>query len=187
MLLFSGGGVFLNTLIINGAVNENGECRKLIDIFNKNLGAEVINVYKENILPCADCGECRNGGGCVINDNMNNIYDKIVNADIIIFASPIYYSAMTGVMMNFLSRFQMFYLSGAKCREKRAALLLTGGGATKRTDYAEHQLKLALKIINAEYVGLTAYINTDRQSVIYSEETLRAVSELKKSLYGQNP
>ncbi len=175
----------MNTLIINGAVKENGECKKLIEMFNKDLNAEVIDIYKQNLSPCQDCGKCQATGACIIDDNMKDIYEKTINADVIVFASPIYYSSMTGVMMNFLSRYQLFYLSEKKCKNKKAALLLTGGGATKRLDLIEHQLKLVLRIINAKYEGLVAYINTDNQSITGSTDTIKKLDNLKKRLFDQ--
>ncbi|MCD8159002.1 MAG: flavodoxin family protein [Clostridiales bacterium] len=122
----------MNIIIINGSVKKGGECKKLIEMFNEGVDAKIIPVFAENISPCTECSFCSKTGECVIKDNMRKYYSDIIDADLIVLASPVYFSSLTGVMLNFLSRFQVFFLNGDIIKKKkRAVLLLTGGGATK--------------------------------------------------------
>ncbi|KAH3757766.1 flavodoxin family protein [Pelomyxa schiedti] len=77
-------------------------------------GAEVEKVYLhgKHIGGCTDCHGCRATGRamkCVLNDDMNAIYPKIVEADIIIHATPVYFWSMTAQMKSYMDRWTAFY------------------------------------------------------------------------------
>ena len=56
---------------------------------------ELFSVSGKDIRPCDGCYACRTGK-CHIKDDMQPLYDKMVEADGIIFGTPIYYYSMTG-------------------------------------------------------------------------------------------
>ncbi|MCD8089672.1 MAG: NAD(P)H-dependent oxidoreductase [Clostridiales bacterium] len=171
----------MNILIVNGSAKRGGECEKLIDIFNEGTGASVISVFFENISPCVDCGCCEKTGECVIKDDMTKYYSALRDADLIVLASPIYFSSLTGIMMNFLSRLQVFYLNGDIIKnEKKALLLLTGGGSTKKLDIAERQAKIALTAVKGRLIETIAFTETDKMSVADSEEVREKIRSFKE-------
>jgi multimeric flavodoxin WrbA len=71
-------------------------------------GAEVEQVLlsEKNIHPCRGCFACwaKTPGQCVIKDDMTELLEKIKIADIIVFATPLYFFNMTGIMKNFMDR-----------------------------------------------------------------------------------
>ncbi|MCD7904519.1 MAG: flavodoxin family protein [Clostridiales bacterium] len=173
----------MNIIIVNGSPKRGGQCEKLIKMFNEGINAEIIDVFFENISPCTDCGGCRDSGKCVIEDDMTKHYGEIAEMDIIVFASPLYFSSLTGIMMNFLSRFQVFFYNGELIKkEKRAILLLTGGGTTKKTDISERQLKIALTAIKGKLMDTIAFTETDRKSVEESQGTKEKIDRVKAKL-----
>ncbi len=74
----------------------------------KESGAEVELFYtrKLNINPCTGEFNCwlKTLGKCYQNDDMNILYPKIAEADVIIFATPVYVDGVTGQMKNFIDR-----------------------------------------------------------------------------------
>jgi multimeric flavodoxin WrbA len=60
-------------------------------------GAEVelYSVVGKAIAPCDGCRTCRETGECHIKDDMQNIYNKLLEADGIIFGTPVYFYSMT--------------------------------------------------------------------------------------------
>jgi multimeric flavodoxin WrbA len=60
-------------------------------------GAEVelYSVVGKAIAPCDGCRTCRETGECHIKDDMQNIYSKLLEADGIIFGTPVYFYSMT--------------------------------------------------------------------------------------------
>jgi multimeric flavodoxin WrbA len=56
---------------------------------------ELYSVSGKNIQPCEGCGSCRNTGQCHQEDDMQELFDKMIGADGIIFGTPIYFWGMT--------------------------------------------------------------------------------------------
>jgi len=74
----------------------------------KEAGAEVELFYtrKLNINPCTGEFNCwlKTPGKCYQNDDMNILYPKIDEADVIVFATPVYVDGVTGPMKNLIDR-----------------------------------------------------------------------------------
>jgi len=77
----------------------------------KSLGAEVekIIVDKLKIAPCREYYGCLRDGNCVIRDDMDDIYLKLLAADIIIVASPIFFYGLTGQLKALIDRCQALW------------------------------------------------------------------------------
>jgi multimeric flavodoxin WrbA len=72
----------------------------------KAEGAEVelYSVSGKNIQPCDGCWTCMESGQCHIKDDMQELYDKLLAADGIIFGTPIYFYAMTAQAKTVMDR-----------------------------------------------------------------------------------
>ena len=101
----------MKTLIINGSPRKNGNTTALVNKLTDNLQGEykILNAYYCNISPCIDCRYCRDNIGCAINDEMQEIYDYILECDNILIASPIYFSEIAGKVLDFGSRLQTYF------------------------------------------------------------------------------
>ena len=86
--------------------NTSWAVEKILEGANKN-GAETVFYSSSdlNIKPCRGCLGCvKSGNGCVIKDDMQNIYAALKDADAIVFASPVYMGQMTGQAKVFMDR-----------------------------------------------------------------------------------
>jgi len=81
-------------------------------------GAMVDELYLVDftIKECDGCHKCWEGKGCSKNDEMCNIYPKIIQSDVIIFGTPVYWYGPTGLMKIFIDRF--VYFNSPENREK---------------------------------------------------------------------
>jgi multimeric flavodoxin WrbA len=72
----------------------------------KQEGAEVelFSVAHKNIKPCDGCRACFKTGICSIKDDMQGLYDKLLESDGIIFGSPVYFYSMTAQAKIFIDR-----------------------------------------------------------------------------------
>ena len=72
----------------------------------RDAGCEVefITLKDKTINFCRGCLACQNLGKCVLKDDMENLINKVQNADVIIYATPIYYYEMCGQLKTFLDR-----------------------------------------------------------------------------------
>ena len=66
----------------------------------EDAGAETttFNLYDMNIKPCQGCLACRKTGFCVVQDDFQNMFKHIIDADVVVFGSPIYLWQITAQM-----------------------------------------------------------------------------------------
>ena len=126
----------MKTLILNGSPRENGDTVSLIRKITKKMDGEyrIVNAYRCNISPCVDCRYCWNHPGCAIEDEMQEVYAYIQECDNVLIASPVYFSELTGKLLDLGSRLQTYYCSAffrkenPVPKEKKGAVILVGGG-----------------------------------------------------------
>ena len=72
----------------------------------REMGAEteIIRLAEKEVKPCDACLTCRETGKCRINDDFQEIFDKMVEADGIILASPVYFGSATPQLMALIDR-----------------------------------------------------------------------------------
>ena len=124
-------------LILKGSMRKNGNTDRLADEFERGVrtgGAEVTSIAlrEKRIDDCSGCGACQlNGGTCVRKDDMQIIYRAMKEADIIVFASPVYFYSWTATMKRVIDRsFAVEQLLTGK-----TFFLLTAGAAPEEKYY----------------------------------------------------
>jgi len=75
---------------------------------------ELVSLREKQIQFCKGCFACHKLGKCVINDDAPEIVTKMHDADVIAFATPIYYYEMCGQMKTLLDRANPLYESDYK-------------------------------------------------------------------------
>ena len=101
-------------IVISTSLRRGSNSDMLADQFvegAKAAGNEVekISLVGKNIQFCKGCLGCQKLGRCVINDDVNDIMDKVLKADIICWATPIYYYEMSGQMKTLIDRMNGMY------------------------------------------------------------------------------
>ncbi|MFH1248681.1 MAG: NAD(P)H-dependent oxidoreductase [archaeon] len=76
----------------------------LIGARDAENSTELLNLYDYRIGYCKGCWTCSKTGKCVIKDDFQQIFSKLEKSDVIILASPVYFSNVSGVMKNFFDR-----------------------------------------------------------------------------------
>lgn len=84
----------------------------------KAAGNDVVkfSLLGKNIQFCKGCLACQKLRRCVIKDDVNDIMSKVLNADVVVWATPIYYYEMSGQMKTLLDRLNPLYPSDYKFR-----------------------------------------------------------------------
>lgn len=98
-----------NVLIISSSPRRHGNSDLLCDMFAKGAEESGNNVEKiflkdKEINYCIGCGVCNTTHSCVIKDDMAEILDKMVNADVIVLATPVYFYSMAAQMKTLIDR-----------------------------------------------------------------------------------
>lgn len=115
-----------------GSPRKNQNTDSLLNAFLKgikeNSNAKISNIFlqKYNISNCLACDSCKTSNQCVLNDDMQNIYPIFRQADIVIFATPIYWWSMSAQMKTFIDR--LYCIGSENMKGKKAYVLMTYGG-----------------------------------------------------------
>ena len=100
----------MNVLVINGSPKgKHSNTMKLTQAFLKGTGygsTDIVNVANTKIKPCLGCFACWNKtpGTCAIDDEMGEVLSKLIAADIVIWAFPLYYFSVPGALKNIIDR-----------------------------------------------------------------------------------
>jgi len=165
-------------------------------------GAKVERLYLSDftLTPCKECHGCDRTGNCVILDDMQNVYPRLLEADIVILASPIFFYGVTAWAKALIDRSQAFWArkyllkdpSLGKEGKKRKGFFISVG-ATKGPRVFEGAVltvKYFFDVLNAEYVGELVFRGVEAKGDILKhpealqqafEAGKRLVSDLKKS------
>jgi multimeric flavodoxin WrbA len=76
----------------------------LEEISKEGLDTELVTLAEKKITPCDGCFSCRETGKCHIDDDFETVFSKMVEADGIILATPVFFGAATPQMASLISR-----------------------------------------------------------------------------------
>lgn len=101
-------------LVISTSLRKNSNSEALADEFIKGAreaGHEVekVSLVDKKVGFCRGCFACLETGRCVIQDDALGIVEKMHDAEVIVFATPIYYYEMSGQMKTLLDRANSLY------------------------------------------------------------------------------
>lgn len=78
---------------------------------------QFLSLKEKEIKYCIGCLSCQRSGSCVIKDDVADILEIVGKAEVIVFATPIYYYEMSGQMKTLLDRLNPLYASDYAFRE----------------------------------------------------------------------
>jgi len=145
--------------------NSEWMLKKLLEVAAEDgAETELILLRKTDIKGCTGCLTCEVGGKnregiCKIQDDMNRIYPKLLEADGLVFSTPVYFELLSGLLKNFMDRTCPIW---PKLEGKYAAgIAVAEEGIGKAID----NLKTYASICNMQWVGhVTALASTPKQA-----------------------
>ena len=172
----------MKVLGLMGSPRIKGNSDLLIDEALKGAeskGAEVekIIVDKLTIAPCKEYYGCLKDGKCVIHDDMDDLYQKILDADAVIIASPMFFYTISAQLMLLISRCQALWarkyvLKNLDIPVKKGVFI--GVGATKGEklfDGPRLTIKYFFQAINADYTDELLIRGVDKRGEIKDHPT----------------
>lgn len=105
----------MRILGIYGSPRPGGNTDRMLDAFlegAREAGAEVETVYarKLTMQGCIGCGGCDETGQCVVQDDMQKVYELLEAAEGIVLASPVYFYNVTGQVKLLIDRSQALFM-----------------------------------------------------------------------------
>lgn len=167
--------------VINGSPRKDGNTAALVEAFAAGATeaghtVTVLNVGRKHINGCYACEFChtKGNGECAQKDDMQEIYPVIKEAEMIVFASPIYYFTLSAQIQAVIQR---FYALLAPPMMKKAALIMSSGspGVYDASIKQYHDL---LSYINVEDMGIITAFGDENKS----EKKLAEARAFGKSL-----
>jgi len=104
----------MKTIVLHGSPRKNKNSDTLAEHFLKGLSEDALRVEKHfytnemSIRPCQGCLGCANADDrrCVIKDDMQEIYSAFIEADVIVFATPMYWGYITAQLKAVIDRME---------------------------------------------------------------------------------
>ncbi|NQT00140.1 MAG: flavodoxin family protein [Candidatus Omnitrophica bacterium] len=188
----------MKVLGILGSPLRGGNAELLLD--RALAGAESNQAESEKLIlnelqfvGCQNCGGCDQTGICVIADEMQSVYEKMEQAQVVIIASPIFFGSLSAQTKAMIDRFQCCWIAKEVLGKsagfaKKGGLILVEG--TKRESFfknAESVVKNLFAVLNIEFSKQVYCPNTDKKAeVLKHEDCLAQAFELGKKITDNN-
>lgn len=143
----------MKIVVLTGSPRRNGNTNYLADRFiagANEAGHEVFrfDCASHKVSPCIACNRCGMNGDCVFNDDFSIVRPKIIEADMVVFVTPMYYFGFSSQLKTVIDRF--YAINGRiKGYSKKTAFMM----AYADTASSEAQAMLLHYRTLAEYLG----------------------------------
>lgn len=202
----------IKVLAFAGSPRRGGNSETLLDWVLASMGEvegvviEKIPLTEANVNPCRGCNACETLNRCVQRDGMDILHDKIIEADCIILAAPIFCMGICAQAKALIDRFQVFRsrkyvlklpVVPPERRGKRLGIFLSAAGQNwdHVFDGAIPSVKCFFHVIDVRDADIHYLMvnNVDEKGAILAHPTAQAdaarigkevVAELKKRLGG---
>ena len=147
----------MKVLLINGSPRKQGntsialnEVAKTLE--NEGIETELLQVGNMDISGCRGCLYCKEHGKCVKNDIVNEIAEKLEQADGLVVGSPVYYASANGTLVCLLDR--LFYSTKFNKTMKVGASVAVArrGGCSATFDELNKYFTIAgMPVVSSQY------------------------------------
>jgi multimeric flavodoxin WrbA len=152
-------------------------------IAEEGLDTELVSLAGLNVSGCNACGYCRDNDGCSIKDDMQLIYEKMVAADAIIVASPVYFGSATALVKGLLERTGYMSFRSDPFRGKVGGPLVVARRAGKNFTFMELMHWFHIKgLINPGSTYWNVAIGREKGEVEGDEEGMRTAWNFGKNV-----
>lgn len=121
----------MKILVLNGSPRPDGNTAAMVSAFVEGAlenghDITVVSVCQKKISGCLACEYChtKGEGKCIQEDDMQEVYPVLADAEMIVLASPVYYHSFTGQLQCAINR---IYALDKPKNLKKAALILSSG------------------------------------------------------------
>ncbi len=176
---------------IMGSPRKNGNTHVLLSEILKGAAqeganSEIIFLIDQNIRECDGCYSCWKGNECSKCDDMNALYPKIIESDVLIFGTPVYWYGPTALMKAFLDRFSYFNCPENRKKIKNKSAILVVPFEETTLDTAEQVIRMFEKSLDYLEIPLIEKIIvpgvTRKGEVSEKESMMRSCIEIGKKI-----
>ncbi len=170
----------MKVIAINGSPRK-GNTDFMLDILSNSISTlEIIFLRKKNIKFCDGECFCARNKKCKIEDDMLDIYKKLEEADLIILASPCYFSNVTAIMKNFMDRCNPYYYN--RKLTGKGFFLISVGGYSPSIKWAIKSMENFLRGIYAKKIGSYYAVADDPSDLKNNRKVIKELKDIGKKL-----
>ncbi len=179
----------MKAVILFGSPRKNGNTIELARIMldalkSKDHSVRMLYLNDLNIRPCQGCYTCLKSGVCKINDDMKDIRKYILESDLVVYATPVYWFGPSAQLKLVMDRSIAFMdeQHNSRIAGKKAITLLTC--ADDHSDTCRPTLDIfnktfaLLKLVNLGHVAALSCTGTGSVAETYKESTRRLAESL---------
>ncbi len=179
----------MKILVLSGSPHKNGSSTFMAQTFCDALGGDTayFYAYDGTVAPCIDCGRCARMSGCSIGDGGAALLSAIDEADVIVLASPVYFSDLPGPMISAASRLQYLWMRRRAGEEiltpkKRRGVILLAGGGSGKPDRALANARCYLHQLGVQICAEIFSLDTDRTPVRDDRTAMAAIRDAAEEM-----
>lgn len=181
----------MEIVAIMGSHRNGQNTQKALDFFLDQIEGEndvfVYNVNKTEINACIACDHCiPHQGECVIEDGMTEIYKKMETCDLLVVASPVYFSSLPSKIKALIDRTQMIYNLKDRSSIKKKKILIIGVGGQphypRQFQAVDITLEWYKKTLSCDEIGFVQFCHTDELSALDNKKCLAELEEIGKKI-----
>lgn len=149
----------MKIVVLEGSPNKNGSSNLLAKEFIRGAeesghSVQIIDAAHANVHPCTGCIHCGYEGPCVQKDDVDGIRQKILEADMMVFVTPLYYYGMSAQLKTLIDRFCAFNNSIQRKQIKSALLTVAWNSDNWTFDALEAHYKTLVRYLNLKDMGM---------------------------------
>lgn len=174
-------------IVLVGSMRKGGNTDLLAQAFAEGAGkkneVEIVSVADYKVNPCIGCNSCfeREENSCFQKDDMQIIYNKLAEADVVVVASPVYFYGISAQLKAIIDRLHTPMRNRFKI--KKLALLLVGAATLPELfDSIKIQYQLVLNFFKLEDAGMVLVSGVKEKGEIKNREALKEAYELGMSI-----
>ncbi len=177
----------MRVVILKGSPHKKGSSNMLADQLQKGLqenghSVTILDAAHMDLHPCLGCGRCGMDGVCVQPDENRFIRDELLNANMVVFVTPVYYFGMSAQLKMVIDR---FYSYTNRLADKRLKAILITAAWDDNEDVmpyiADHYKKLC-RYMNFENCGMILGTGCGTPEMTRKSRHMQTAYELGKSL-----
>ena len=177
----------MKILAFVGSPRKGGNTDILVDELIKGAQtaghiSEKIYLYNQKVSPCIDCRKCKKDElVCVIDDDMQSIYPKIDDADLLVYGTPNYWYGPSANMKLLMDRMRP-YGANKKLSGKNAVVISPAGEGPGACGPLVEMFRLSAKYLGMNYKGEVLGKAYDRGEIKNDTAAMKAAFDLGASL-----
>jgi len=132
----------LKITMLNGSPRPRGVMARILEVFTEGLKSagevevETLLASRLGVASCMHCDSCIKTGVCVIKDDAQNVFEKMMDSDLMVVGSPVYFAGVPGACKSLIDRAQVEWNRRYVRKEKipvraKRALMLSSCGSKK--------------------------------------------------------